>query len=126
MKNNFCIKNKCVQCCIDTMMILSNDDIKKIKNLGFKEEYFLLKKEGWLMLKNIDGLCVFHDGSKCTIYINRPIGCKLYPVIFNKDKKCAVLDNDCPYRNCFKISNSLSKKLINVIKKLEYERSKRK
>ena len=126
MKNNFCLKNKCAQCCIDTMMILSNDDIKKIKNLGFKKEYFVLKKEGWLMLKNINGRCVFHDGSKCTIYKNRPIGCKLYPVIFDKDNKCAVLDNDCSYRNCFKISNPLIKKLNNVVKKLEYERSKRK
>lgn len=126
MKNNYCIKNKCIQCCVETMMILSNYDIKKIKNLGFKKDFFVLQKEGWLMLKNINGRCVFHDGFKCTIYKDRPIGCILYPVIFDKDKNCAVIDKDCPYRNYFKISKSLVKKLHNVVKKLECERSKRK
>lgn len=125
MKDNVCIKNKCTKCCEDTMMILSSDDIKKIKNLGFKKDFFVMKREGWLMLKNHEGRCVFHNGLKCTIYNNRPIGCKLYPVILDKETNCAILDKDCPYRNSFKISNSITYKLFNIVKKLEYEKYKR-
>jgi Fe-S-cluster containining protein len=126
MKDNCCIKNNCIQCCLDTMMILSSDDIKKIENLGFKKDFFVVQKEGWLMLKNHNGRCVFHDGIKCTIYENRPIGCKFYPVIFDKDESCAVFDKDCPYSNCFKISSSIINELYAVVKKVENERSKRK
>jgi len=126
MSENVCIKNKCIKCCKNTMMILSSDDIKNIQNLGFKKNFFVLQKEGWLLLKNNKGLCVFHDYKKCTIYNNRPIGCKLYPVIYDQDKNCAILDKDCPYRNCFKISSSIISKLFQTVKKLEYEKLKRK
>jgi hypothetical protein len=108
------------------MMILSSDDIKKIEGLGFKKDFFVVQKDGWLMIKNHDGRCVFHDGSKCTIYENRPIGCKLYPVIFDKDKSCAVFDMDCPHRNCFEMSDSIINELYAVVRKVEYEKSKRK
>lgn len=126
MEDNCCMKNYCTQCCLDTMMILSSDDIKKIENLGFKKDFFVLQKEDWLMLKNHNGRCVFHNGFKCTIYSNRPIGCKLYPVIYDKDKNCAVFDEDCPYRNCFEMSSSIINKLYTVIKQIEYEKLKRK
>jgi hypothetical protein len=108
------------------MMILSRDDIKKIQNLGFKKDFFVLHKEGWLMLKNHNGRCVFHDGLKCTIYSNRPRGCKLYPVIYDKDESCAVFDKDCPHSNCFDMSSLNIKKLYATVRKLEYEKSKRK
>jgi Fe-S-cluster containining protein len=124
MNENVCIKNKCIRCCENTMMILSIDDIKNIENLGFKKNFFVLQKEGWMLLKNNKGRCVFHDDIKCTIYNNRPIGCKLYPVIYDKDKNCAILDKDCPYRTCFKISSSIISKLFLTVKKLEYEKSK--
>jgi Fe-S-cluster containining protein len=108
------------------MMLLSSDDIKKIEQLGFKKDFFVVQKDGWLMLKNHDGKCVFHDGSRCTIYDNRPVGCKLYPVIFDKDENCAVFDNDCLHRNCFEMSETIINKLYAVVRKVEYEKSKRK
>jgi uncharacterized protein len=126
MKDNCCLKNNCIQCCLDTMMILCQDDVKRIKNLGFNQDFFVLQKDGWLMLKNHDGRCVFHNGKRCTIYDNRPIGCRLYPVIFDKDENCAVLDNDCPYGNCFEITEAIVNKLHDVVRKVESEKYKRK
>ncbi len=126
MKENCCTKNNCFKCCLDTMMILSNSDIKKIENLGFKKDFFVIKKEGWLMLKNQKGRCVFHDGLRCTIYKNRPVGCQLYPLIFDKDENCATLDKDCPYNHCFKTTNTTINRLYSIIQKIENEKYKRK
>ena len=126
MKDNCCIKNNCIKCCLDTMMILCQDDVKRIQNLGFKQDFFVLQKDGWLMLKNHDGRCIFHNGLRCTIYDNRPIGCRLYPVIFDKDENCAVLDNDCPYKKCFDITEVIVNELHDVVRKVESEKDKRK
>ena len=74
---------KCIQCCVDTNMILSNVDIERI----------------------------------------RPEGCKLYPIIYDKDKNCAVFDEDCPHRHRFKMSNSTKQQLYNLISKLEAKKA---
>jgi uncharacterized protein len=124
MKDNYCIKNNCIKCCLNTMMILCQEDIKRIKNLGFKKDFFVVQKDGWFMLKNHEGRCVFHNGTKCSIYENRPIGCRLYPVIFDKDKNCAVFDKDCPYSKFFEMSDSIIDELQKVVKKVESERYK--
>ena len=124
MKDNCCIKNNCIQCCLDTMMILCKDDIKRIKKLGFKQDFFVVQKDGWFLLKNYKGRCVFHNGKRCIIYDNRPVGCRLYPVIFDKDENRAVLDKDCPYNTCFEISDLVVDELYSVVKKVESEKTK--
>jgi len=40
----------------------------------------------------------------CLIYKDRPEGCKIYAIIYDKDKDRAVFDKDCLYREKFKIS----------------------
>ena len=56
-------------------MLLSYQDIERIKRLGFDTNFFVTEKDGWLQLKNQDGRCVFHNNKMCTIYENRPDGC---------------------------------------------------
>jgi len=80
----------CIQCCKETVMLLSNADIKRIENLGFSRDLFVDDVEGWLQLKNQNDHCVFHDGMKCLIYAHRPEGCTLYPIIYDMDNDCAV------------------------------------
>jgi len=123
---NYCIEKNCIECCIETEMLLSNDDVERIRKLGFDSKFFVAEKNGWLYLKNHDGRCVFHDGVKCLIYDNRPEGCRLYPVIFDMDKKCAVLDNDCPHNDKFRISKIAIKQLFDIISILNYEVAERK
>ena len=94
------------------MMMLSLNDIKRIEKLGYKKDEFVVKKDGFYQLKNKNHRCVFHNGTSCIIYPNRPIGCQLYPVIYDMDNKKAVLDTDCPYSSLFKITDEKQKKLL--------------
>lgn len=121
-----CIRHKCVNCCLETEMPLLNEDIERIKQLGFDNDYFAVNKDGWLQIKNYDGRCVFNDGEQCLIYENRPEGCKLYPIIYDEDKNCAILDEDCPHIDEFKISEIDLKLLTSLITKLKDERTQRK
>jgi uncharacterized protein len=78
-------------------MLLLDEDVKRIAGLGYEEQFFAAGSEGFKVLKNSEaGRCVFHDGTQCTIYENRPKGCKLYPIIFNEDSMSAVKDDLCP------------------------------
>jgi Fe-S-cluster containining protein len=107
-------------------MLLSYQDIEKIKNLGYDDAFFLTKDHGWLQLKNTDGRCVFHNGNNCTIYLHRPEGCTLYPVVYDSTHKVAILDSECPKKNCFSLSKPKAEQLYALISRLEAERKQRK
>jgi len=126
MKTNICTRNKCIKCCIQTSMLLSNDDVEKIKNLGYNVNDFSRAKKGWLKLKNKNGKCVFHDGKICLIYDSKPEGCKLYPLIFSKDYNSAIVDEECPYVDSFKFNANDLKKLDDLINRILIERKQRK
>lgn len=103
------------------------EDIKRISGLGYEENYFAMGSDGFKMLKNSKaGRCVFHDGTQCTIYENRPRGCKLYPIVFNEDSKSAVRDDLCPYSKEFSLSLKSRRELSEIYPKLLNERMERK
>ena len=122
---NCCIDYGCIQCCLETEMLLSNEDIERIRSLGFAQKFFVIKKDRWLQLKNSDGRCVFHNGIECSIYENRPEGCRLYPIIYNEDMN-ATFDEDCPYSDKFEISKPRIRQAYELVSKLRDERKKRK
>jgi uncharacterized protein len=122
---NPCLSFNCTQCCKETVMLLSNEDIKRIQKLGFSRDFFVDDAEGWLQLKNKNGRCVFHDQKKCLIYPQRPNGCKLYPVIYDADNDCAIIDTDCPYRHHFSISSDRRKRLFSLVSIIRSERKSR-
>jgi Fe-S-cluster containining protein len=99
MKN---ICKDCGKCCIETEMLLSINDIDLIKNNNpkhLKIANFVRKtEEGFNLLKNVKGYCVFFDGAAklCTIYDVRPQGCRFYPLIYDSDKKQCMFDEECP------------------------------
>lgn len=78
-------------------MILSIEDIEKIMSIGYDKDFFVEYRDGYYRLKNVDNHCVFLDikTGKCKIYRYRPMGCRIYPVIydFNEGFK---LDEECP------------------------------
>ena len=90
----------CFKCCISTEMVLSEDDIRRLETLGYKKEDFVVYIGGFYRLKNIDGHCIFLDISsgKCKVYKYRPIGCRIYPAIYNP-RKGFTLDKICPAIN---------------------------
>jgi len=106
-------------------MLLSNRDIEKIEQLGYDRYYFRKSKKGWLKLKNKNGKCVFHNGKICIIYNNRPEGCMLYPLIFNRENKSAIVDEDCPYENYFRFNKKSVNQLYSLVTRIIYERKNR-
>lgn len=95
--------NQCGECC-EIVVILTKKEIKAIKNLGYKEDYFLIidpikgiKKN---CLKRTNGNCVFlikkGDKHYCKIYKIRPKTCRLYPFL-NKNIKIS----SCKPRDVF-------------------------
>lgn len=127
---NVCKNHHCVSCCFHTEMLLLDEDIERITGLGYEEKFFAGKESqtGFKVLKNSRaGRCVFHDGTQCTIYENRPKGCELYPIIFSEDSMSAVKDDLCPYREEFKLSAQAKLELSeDVYPRLLAERLERK
>jgi len=107
-------------------MLLSDNDILKIEDTGYNRKYFTKSKKGWLKLKNKDGKCVFHNGKICVIYDNRPEGCKLYPLIFNKENKSAIIDEECPYQDEFRFNKKNVNQLYRLVTQIINERKNRK
>lgn len=106
-------------------MPLSNSDIARIRGIGFSEDFFVHERNGARRLRNSSGRCVFHNGEVCTIYADRPEGCRIYPVVLDVNKRRAVLDSNCPHRERFQITSDASRRLIRLVRRLDLERSKR-
>ncbi|MFX1450464.1 MAG: YkgJ family cysteine cluster protein [Promethearchaeota archaeon] len=120
----YCIK--CGNCCLDTEMMLSNDDITNIINKVKPKNKFYEEKDGYLYLINYENRCIFFNvlDKKCTIHRYRPRGCRLYPFIYDNGE--CVVDKDCLNRENIKyIKKSKSKKVKKFIELLEKERKER-
>ena len=93
--------SNCGVCCTETEMLLSNKDIARLEELGFKNRDFAkYDKLGYAQLKNRGGYCIFYNQTKreCSVYADRPSGCRVYPVIVDEEKGI-VLDTICESRN---------------------------
>jgi uncharacterized protein len=121
---NICAINKCDVCCCNTEMPLTNGDMKRILDLGHRD--FYRKRRGEHILKNIDHRCFFLLGDgRCTIYEDRPEGCRFYPFILGKGG--VVMDEDCPQREVFqpRFAQWIEDGLMELVSRLEEERAKR-
>jgi hypothetical protein len=81
-------------------MLLSKKDIKRLEKIGFNQNIFVIfDKHGYAQLRNSEGYCFFYDrlNHQCSVYVDRPAGCRVYPVILD-DKKGIILDNICESR----------------------------
>jgi len=110
---------------MQTNMHLLQADIDRIVQLGFDREFFCTEQDGWLQLTNDAGRCVFHNGSQCTIYAHRPVGCQLYPVVFDEDSCSGFLDEDCPYHSAFGLSKKTQEGVVALVAQLKQERKQR-
>lgn len=91
----------CGVCCTETEMLLLKKDIRRLERRGFlRIEFARFDKEGYVQLKNRDGYCVFYDrnNQRCSVYADRPSGCRVYPVILDEEKGI-VLDTICESRD---------------------------
>jgi len=120
---------ECGDCCLETEMLLSKKDIDRFEKKGFKSKYFSRQNnEGYVVLKNRKGHCIFFDveQKRCKIYEDRPMGCRLYPIIFD-DMKGIVADTLCPAKNKWTENRKShrGKKVIKLLKKIDSEAKQR-
>jgi uncharacterized protein len=93
--------SNCGVCCTETEMLLSKKDIKRLEKKGFSQNQFVnFDKQGYAVLKNREGYCVFYDRKNhfCSVYADRPAGCRVYPVIVDEDVGI-ILDKICQSRS---------------------------
>ena len=79
------------------MMELSSEDIERLERMGYRLEEFSVTDNGAARLRNVDGYCIFYNRAdkKCQIYEKRPMGCRLYPVVYLASEG-AIVDELCP------------------------------
>lgn len=94
-----CSFKDCHNCCLETQMILTNDDLARIEKVGYKKEEFCLPRsetDGFWQLRNINNRCFFlNKEGKCSIYSIRPYGCRVYPLVYEPSDNDILIDEDC-------------------------------
>jgi len=103
-------------------MPLSRRDIIRIEKLGYKLNEFAVNIDGKYILKNINGHCYFLDerDMKCKIYEYRPIGCRIYPVVYVEGGYIGV-DDECPSANTVTKREIYRKKACLIMLVMEVE-----
>ncbi len=119
----------CGVCCTETEMLLSKEDIKRLVARGYRKNQFVRYDEtGYGVLKNHDGYCFFYDRVKrrCHVYLHRPAGCRVYPVIVDEEKGI-VLDTICESRNSISEEEKArkGKRVVRLLEVIDFEASQR-
>lgn len=110
-------------------MLLAEEDIDRLVNRGFSKRFFVkFSREGYAQLKNSEGHCVFYDVKKrlCNVYVDRPSGCRLYPVMIDENKGI-VLDEICLSRNTITEAEKSVKgrRVIRLLERIDGEAARR-
>jgi Fe-S-cluster containining protein len=121
--------SNCGICCTETEMLLSKRDIRRLEKSGFSENIFVkYDSQGYAQLNNQEGTCVFYDVEKrrCTVYSDRPSGCRVYPVILDEEKGI-VLDDICDSRGTISGTERKIKgeKVIKLLDRIDKEAANR-
>jgi len=117
--------SNCGICCTETEMLLSKKDIRRLEKRGFSQNQFVnFDNQGYAQLKNRDGYCVFYilKNKQCSVYDDRPSGCRIYPVILDEEKGI-VLDGICASRNTIgeREKDLKGKKVIKLLERIDLE-----
>jgi Fe-S-cluster containining protein len=121
--------SNCGVCCTETEMLLSQKDVERLENRGFDKNFFAkVVKRGYIQLRNRQGYCVFYDAKKrlCSVYVDRPAGCRVYPVIVDEEKGI-VLDEICHSAETItkKEKKVKGKKVIKLLEEIDLEAEQR-
>jgi hypothetical protein len=99
-------------------MPLTRLDIKRICDLGYQESEFVILVEGEKRIRNVQDECYFLKQNRCTIYPDRPVGCRIYPLVFYEERGRAVIDTDCPHHDKFQKTDVDIEKLMEAIREI--------
>lgn len=106
-------------------MELSSDDVRKLEEAGYHRDQFSVLDKNVIRLMNVGGWCYFYSLTEknCRVYKDRPLGCRLYPVVYLADEGVTV-DDLCPMGHTVS-ERELRKKgkiLVKLLKKIDSER----
>ncbi|MBS7246685.1 MAG: YkgJ family cysteine cluster protein [Candidatus Jordarchaeales archaeon] len=112
--------SRCAKCCRDTEMLLSKKDIERLESRGFRREEFAVNLPGGLYrLRNVNGACYFLKDGLCSVYNDRPEGCRYYPIVLSEDGRKCIRDDFCP--NSHTVSRKELKETCPKLKRLYKE-----
>ena len=97
---NPCFDHDCHVCCLDTRMTLTEADVARLEAAGH-HDFFFVNDEDDLQLINVDSHCIFLADGRCSVHDDRPVGCRLYPLILDLSVDRVVLDTVCPWASEF-------------------------
>jgi Fe-S-cluster containining protein len=104
-------------------MMLSNADVKRLEGMGYERQKFARQdRHGFVRLRNRRGFRVFYDAERgCgRIYKQRPLGCRVYPVIYG-EREGIVVDDLCPMISTVSQIEleKEGKRLINLLQRID-------
>jgi len=110
-------------------MLLSAKDIERLERKGYDRAFFVrFDSEGYATLRNYRGYCVFYDAEtrRCKFRAHRPLGCRIYPVIYDEDKGITV-DSICPSHSSVteKQKAKRGEKVLKLLEKIDAEAKRR-
>jgi Fe-S-cluster containining protein len=118
-----CAAHGCSACCHETEMPLTEEDARRLEALGHARAAFSRTLDGALTLANVSGACYFLKDGRCSVYDERPAGCRLYPFVLTPEGRM-VRDEDCPWRREFREAPGTRRRLLRVVAVVERERAR--
>lgn len=135
-----CRSHACSACCHDIEMILTEEDVARLRRMRPGVDFYEEADDGFLQLRTRDGPpargakaapgasprpCVFlSDEGACTVHDDRPEGCRLYPATW--DGAAAGLDDlYCPHTDDFLLTSQVAAATRRLAMRLERERRER-
>ena len=77
-------------------MTLTSADVERLETAGFRG-FVRPGPKAQLLLRRVDGHCLFLRDGCCVAYEYRPEGCVLYPLVLDVASDAVVLDDFCVY-----------------------------
>jgi len=84
-------------------MTLTEADTARLEVAG-QRDFFFVNHDHDHQLINVDGHCIFLVEGRCSVYDDRPEGCRIYPLILDLSVDRVVLDSVCPWVSEFRFS----------------------
>jgi Fe-S-cluster containining protein len=119
-----CLERGCHECCVATEMPLSQEDIQRLVAMGHDPEAFAVTgDDGYVFLANVDGQCYFlNSEGMCTVYEDRPEGCRLYPLVLDEALSEFVMDPLCPHSAAVEVSDRERDAILELLDRLAHQR----
>lgn len=118
-----CMARGCHECCVETEMPLSREDVERLAAAGHDPDRFSLVEDGFTFLANVNGRCYFLDEEgRCRGYAIRPRGCRLYPLVLDEDMSDFTMDHLCPHAGDASASPEDERALMELLDTIARER----